>query len=256
MMGKRLLAAGALLAGCAVLAGGTIGATAAMVRVGTLVLHADGGFEPNVLPKLTYAPIHFQGHGDISTTNGSVPPALQHVRLELDHDGRLTTTGLSVCPPSRIEGASPAQARRRCRGAIVGTGHLAAAVPLPVLGRITLRSPLTLFNGPRRDGNPTVVAHAQAPFPISETYVVVAPIERRQGTFGYRASFDVPPIAGGLGALTHVDTKIGRPFRSGGAERSYVSARCSDHILQAQGYFSFADGTVIYGSVFKICRNP
>jgi hypothetical protein len=254
MMGKRLLMIGAFLAVGAALAGGAIGAGAATLRVGTLVVHADGGFEPQVLPKRTYAPIDFQGHGDIETTDGSVPPALQHVKLDFDHDGHLTTAGLGVCPPARIEAASPEEARRRCGNAIVGTGHVGAAIPLPVLGRISLRSPLTLFNGPRQDGNPTVIFHAQAPFPISETYVVVIPIERRRGLYGYRTSFDVPPIAGGLGAITHLDAKVGRRFRVGGVERSYVSARCSDFILQTQGYFSFADGTVIYGSVFKVCR--
>ena len=248
----RLLTIGALLSVCASLIGGS--ADAATVRVGTLVLHADGGFEPQLLPKRTYAPIHFQGYGDIKTTDGSVPPALQHVKLEFDHDGRLTTAGLSVCRPAKIEVASPEQARRRCGAAIVGTGHIAAAVPLPLLGRIEMRSALTLFNGPRRNGDPTVILHAQAPFPISETYVVVIPIERRRGTYGYRTSFDVPPIAGGLGSLIHIDATIGRRYRVGGAKRSYVSARCSDSILQTQGYFSFADGNVIYGSAFKVCR--
>jgi hypothetical protein len=229
-------------------------ANAATVRVGTLVLRADGGFEPRALPKRAFAPIHFQGHSDIATTDGSQPPALQHVKLEFDHDGRLTTAGLGLCRPSRIEGATPKQARRRCDGAIVGSGHVGAAVTLAGFGRIELHSPLTLFNGPRQNGDPTVVAHAQAPFPVSETYVVVAPIERRRGTYGYRVAFDVPPIAGGRGSLTHVDAKIGRRYRAGDAERSYVSARCSDYILQTQGYFSFADGTVIYGSAFKACR--
>jgi len=250
-MRKRLLVVGALLVTSAVLVAGAGGAT---VRVGTLVLRADGGFEPQVLPKRSYAPIHFQGHGDIETTDGSVPPALQHVKLDFDRDGRLTTAGLGFCPPARIEAATPEQARQSCRGAIVGSGHLAATVPLAGFGRIELRSPLTLFNGPRRDGNPTVVVHAQAPFPIGETYVVIVPIERRHGIYGYRASFDVPPIAGGLGALTHLDARVGRRYRVGGAERSYVSARCSDSILQTQGFFSFADGTVIYGSVFRVCR--
>lgn len=251
-MRKRLLTMGLLLVASGALLAGAAGA--ATVRVGTLVLHADGGFEPQVLPKRTYAPIRFQGYGQIKTTDGSVPPALQHITLEFDHDGRVTTAGLSACQPASIEAADPEQARHRCAGAIVGTGHIAAAVPLPLLGRIELRSPLTLFNGPRQDGDPTVILHAQAPFPISETYVVVIPIERRRGTYGYRTSFDVPSIAGGLGSLTRIDATIGRRYRAGGTERSYVSARCSDSILQTQGYFSFADGTVISGSAFKICR--
>jgi hypothetical protein len=250
-MGKRIAIAGTIL--LAILVAANL-AGAATVRVGTLVLQADGGFEPQLLPKRAFAPIHFQGHGDIKTTDGSVPPALQHVKLEFDHDGHLTTAGLSVCRPTEVEAATPGEARRRCAAAIVGTGRIAASVPLPVLGRVVMSSPLTLFNGPRQGGDPTVILHAQAPFPVSETYVVVIPIERRHGTYGYRAAFDVPPIAGGLGSLTHIDAKIGRTYRAGGAQRSYVSARCSDYILQTQGYFSFADGTVIYGSAFKVCR--
>jgi hypothetical protein len=245
---------GALLAASAVALGGVSGA--ATVRVGTLVLHADGSFEPRLLPKRAYAPIRFEGYGEITTTNGTLPPALVHVKLDFDRDGHLTTAGLPVCPPSKLEAATPRQARNRCRGSIVGAGHLAAAAPLAGLGRVRMTSPLTIFNGPRQGGDPTAVLHAQAPFPISETYVVVAPIERRRGgTYGYRTEFDVPPIAGGLGSLTRIDARIGRSYRAGGAKRSYVSARCSDYILQTQGYFSFADekNSVIYGSVFKAC---
>jgi hypothetical protein len=227
---------------------------AATVRVGTLVLHADGGFEPRLLPKRAFAPIHFQGYGEVRTTDGSQPPALRHIELDFDRDGRLTAAGLPACRPADLESASPGQARKRCRGAIVGTGSIAAEVPLPGEGRIDLTSKLTLFNGPRQDGDPTVILHARALAPVSETYVVVIPIERRSGIYGYHVEFDVPPIAGGTGSLTYIDAKVGRRFRAGGTERSYVSARCSDYILQTQGYFSFADGNVIYGSVFKSCR--
>lgn len=250
-MRRWVLGLGVLLAASVVLLAGVSGA--ATVRVGTLVLHADGSFEPRLLPKRSYAPIRFQGYGEVKTTNGSLPPALEHVKLDFDRDGRLTTAGLPVCAPSELENATPEQARTRCSGSIVGTGHLAAAVSLGGLARITMSSPLTIFNGPRQDGNPTALLHAQAPFPVSETYVIVAPIERRKGIYGYRTEFDIPPIAGGLGSLTRIDSKIGRFYRAGGAERSYVSARCSDYVLQTQGYFSFSDGNIIYGSVFKAC---
>lgn len=252
MVRRWVLGLVALLAAGSVLLAGFAGA--ATVRVGTLVLHADGGFQPQLLPKRSYAPIRFQGYGEIKTTNGSLPPALQHVKLDFDRDGHLTTAGLPVCPASKLVNATPEQARDRCPGAIVGTGHLEAAIPLAGLGRVSTSSPLTIFNGPRQDGDPTAILHAQAPFPVSETYVVIAPIERRQGIYGYRTEFDIPPIAGGAGSLTRIDAKISRRYRFRDGERSYVSARCSDYILQTQGYFSFADGNVIYGSVFKACR--
>jgi hypothetical protein len=252
MVRTRPLVIGMLLAVGVVLLAGSAGA--ATVRVGTLVLHADGGFKPQVLPKRSYAPIHFQGFGEIKTTDGSMPPALQHIKLDFDHDGHLTTAGLPVCRPSQLEGATTLQARHRCAGAIVGAGGIGAEIDLAGIARLKLRAPLTVFNGPIRDGDPTAILHAQAPFPVLETYVIVIPIERRQGTYGYQVSFDIPPIAGGLGSLTYISSKIGRLYKFHGAQRSYISARCSDYILQTQGYFSFADGNVIYGSVFKACR--
>jgi hypothetical protein len=243
-----LAAAGALAALLAAAAGG------ARVRVGTLVLKADGGFAPRTLPKRAYAPIDFEGHADITTTDGSMPPVLQQVRLEFDRDGRLDPVGLPICPPSRIEAASPSRARSLCGGAIVASGHVAAKIAVPGQSPVEVRSPLTLFNGPRLDGDPSVVAHAQSSFPAVETYVLDVPIERRSGTYGYRLAFEVPPIAGGYGALTHLDATISRRFHAGGGERSYLSARCSDYILQTRGFFSFADGNVISGSVFKPCH--
>lgn len=253
MKRSRLIKSGALLAvvgAVAVLAVAV--ANAAMVRVGDLVLHADGGFTPRQLPKRSYAPIHFQGYVDISSAKGGLPPAVDYGILYFDRDGKLFTRGLPTCPASRIETASPASARQLCGGAIVGEGHIEAAVALPS-GNVRVRSLLTVFNGPRQDGNATVVIHAQAPAPVSETYAVVVPIERRQGPYGYRVTIDVPPIAGGAGTLTHLDGKIGREFRSGGAERSYVSARCLDGILETRGHFLFSDSTVIDGVVYKPC---
>lgn len=257
-MRKRPAGIGILVLACVVAVALAGSAGAATVRVGKLVLQADGSFEPRALPKRSYAPIRFQGYGKIRKTDGTVPPPLRHVKVDYDRDGLLTTAGLSVCRPAKLETATPKQARRRCAGAIVGTGRLAAAVPLPLLGRVEMRSPLSLFNGPRRDGNPTAILHAQAPFPISETYVVVVPIERRRGLYKYRTEFDVPPIAGGLGAITRIQASIGRRYRAAGRERSYVSARCSDYVLQTKGDFRFGDGTVVYGSAFKACsiREP
>jgi hypothetical protein len=230
------------------------GAAAALVQTGTLVLRADGGFTPRLLPRRAYAPISFQGHVDIESTGSGPPPALQSARIDFDRDGRLTTAGLPACPPASVEGVAPAEARQRCRAAIVGSGHVSAVVTLPGEGPVEVSSPLTLFNGPREGGNPTIVAHAQTTYPSPETYVVIVPIRRLASGFSYRATFEVPKIAGGYGALTHVDMKIGRRWRFRGAERSYVSARCSDNVLETRGRFGFADGTIIAGTIFKACN--
>ena len=66
---------------------------------------------------------------------------------------------------------------------------------------------------------------------------------------GQRLVRDEPcqELAGGLGAVTHISVKIGRRYTAGGVKRSYVSARCGDHILRSHGAFTFPNGLVIEG---------
>ncbi len=242
------MAVGALI--CCVFFAGA--ANAALVKVGNLVLTADGGFTPRILPRSTYAPINFEGNANLKAVDGSVPPPLQQLVLDFDRDGRLDTTGIPVCQPSQLEEVLPQEARRRCPGAIVGTGHAEALINLggqPLLAS----SPITLFNGPRLGGKPTVILHARTTVPAVQNFIITIPIEKRGGEFRYRATIDLPPIAGGAGSLVHLDASVGKRYRLGGKERSYVAARCGDGVLRTRGRFTFSDGTIIEGSVEKGC---
>lgn len=226
----------------------------ALVEVGNIVLRADGGFKPQTLPRRRFAPIEFQGHVDISARRGAPLSPLQQALIDFDRDGRLSVAGLPTCAPEAVAEEGTVEARRTCAGAIVGKGHVAAAISL--LGAsVQTRAPLTIFNGPRLATGPSVVLHARTLVPLPETYAILVPIERLRGGFRYRARIELPPLAGGLGALTHIDARIGRRYRAGGRSRSYVSARCSDNVLQTHGDFTFADGTVISGVVEKYCNN-
>jgi hypothetical protein len=246
---KRLLGIAVVIA-CVLLAGG---ADAALVKVGNLVLTADGGFTPHKLPRRTYVPIDFNGHADLKSVDGSVPPALQQAVLDFDRDGRLSTAGLPICQPSLLEEATPAEARSRCPNAIVGTGHVSALITREAGAPILAGSPITLFNGPPQEGHPTVILHARTTVPATQTFVLTIPVEKRGGLYRYRATVDVPPIAAGRGSIVHLDVKIGKRYRYRGAERSYTEARCGDGVFRTRGRFSFADSTVIEGSVEKAC---
>jgi hypothetical protein len=246
---KRLLGIGVLIC-CVLLASG---ASAALVKVGNLVLTADGGFTPRRLPRRAYAPIDFRGFADLRSTDGSVPASLRQAVIDFDRDGRLTTGGLAVCQPAMLEGATPAEARSRCSAAIVGTGHIDALIAREGQSPVAASSALTLFNGPRQDGEPTVILHARTTVPAVQTFVITVPIERRRGAYRYRATVDVPPIAGGLGSITHLDVRVGKRYSFHGAKRSYAAARCGDGIFRTHGRFSFSDGIVIDGSIEKAC---
>jgi len=250
----KVVKTGLIAVAVAALGAASASGDGALVEVNGLVLRADGGFQPQTLPRRHFAPIDFEGHADIAAKGGGRPPALQQALIDFDRDGRLSVGGLPACAPEAIAAASTEEARQTCRGAIVGTGRVGVLVALPG-GTVEASSPLTIFNGPRLEGNPTAILHARFTVPATQTYAIVVPIERLSGGFRYRARLDLPPLAGGLGALTHIDVKIGRRYRADGKPRSYVSARCSDNILQTHGRFRFEDGTVISGQVEKFCRS-
>jgi hypothetical protein len=228
-------------------------ANAALVEIGDIILRADGGFTPRTLPRRGYAPIEFQGHFDLGSKSGPKPIALQQVIVSFDRDGHLDVAGLPTCAVEQVANLGVAEARALCAGAIVGTGHIEAVV---VAGGQTFdaSSPLTLFNAPPIEGNPAVVLHARTTTPATQVFAIPVPIERRRGAFRYRATVDLPSILGGNGSISHVDVKIGRRFRTGGRVHSYVSARCTDSVLETRGKFTFADGTIIEGGVEKYCR--
>lgn len=223
----------------------------ALVAVNGLVLRANGDFQPHELPRRGYAPIHFQGFFDVAARGGGQPPRLQQAMIDFDRDGRLSVGGLPSCAPETVAAATTPQARRLCRGAMVGSGRIEAIVASG--GAVfPVSAPLTIFNGPRVGGNPTAILHARTSFPQPETYMIVAPIERRPGPFRYRVTLNPPPIAGGLGTISRVEVNVGRRFGPR-HRRSYVAARCSSGILRTHGRFSFADGTIIDGSVEASC---
>jgi hypothetical protein len=242
---RRALPFLATLATVVVFAAGAGASATVETRELRLVLNA--AFQPRDLPVHSFAPVQFEGSVEVSRPGGGEPPALAQIVLDFDRDGRLDAGGLPTCPPERIAVASVAEARRLCKGAIVGTGKLEALVGL-ASGPVPTSSALTLFNGPRQEGHPTVIVHAQTTVPAIQTYAIVVPIEKRHGEFRYRATVDIPPLAGGLGAITAIDVKVGRRYTVGGVKRSYVAARCSDHILRSRGTFTFANGLVIEGA--------
>jgi hypothetical protein len=239
-LGALALAAGVAFAG-------------ARVEYGGIVLTADGAFQPRTLPRHAYAPIEFKGHVNVAAKNGGRPLALQQAVIFFDHDGRVSTKGLPTCPAERVASADTEEARRLCRGAIVGTGSIGVAVSL---GGIVVpgKAELTVFNAPPVEGHPAVLLHARTTTPNEQTYAIVAPIERQRGEYRYRVTINLPPIAGGNGALTHIDAKIGRRYKADGKLRSYVAARCSDNVLRTRGRFVFEGGLLIEGGVEKFCR--
>src|SRR5882757_6061488 len=117
---RRRLATLALL----VIATGAFAAAAAaeVVQSGNVRVTFHARFTPHVLPRERPAPISVEVDGQISTTDGSQPPALQRLRLELSSSGKIDTLGLPACRAATLQSTSSNLALQRCGPAQVGHG--------------------------------------------------------------------------------------------------------------------------------------
>jgi hypothetical protein len=229
-------------------------AAALQVRAGDLILKAEGGFSPTALPKHEDAPITIHGGGELSTVSGELPPIVKTIDIEFDRHGHVDTTGLAVCHAAKLQSTDVAQARRACPDAIVGEGAGRAVVTFPEQKPIPVSSPITIFNGPKKHGDDTVLAHAYTTVPVPTTFVVPIVIERiHHGVYGYRTIAKIPKIAGGAGHPIAGHLKISRKWTYKGKLQSYVNARCETGHLQARAGVTFADGTFLTGTFVKPC---
>jgi hypothetical protein len=234
---------------------GAAAAQAITLRVGNIVVTGDGGFSPTTLPKKKNAPIKLFGHAKFGTIDGTRPSPLRRLVLEFDKHGAVETRGLPKCTRGKLIATSVKTARRNCGGSIIGKGFGTALVELPEQRGIKASSPLTLFNGPRRGGNPTVLGHAHLDYPAPTTYVILIVIEKvRNGRYGFRTVADFPRIANDYGSAISGRLTIGRKWKYKGKTLSYANAHCADGRLQAQAEVSFKDGSFAKGTIFKPCK--
>ncbi len=243
-----------VLAALAVLALGS-SADAIRLRAGNIIITADGGFSPTRLPRHENAPITIHGGGKISTVNGELPPILETIDIEFDRHGAVDTVGLPICRAGQLEATTVEQARAACGGAIVGKGRGKAIVKFEEQAPIPASSPITIFNGPKKHGNPTVLAHAYLSHPVVTTFIVPVEIEKiHKGIYGYRTHGRIPKIAGGAGVPIEGELTIGKKWTYKGKKHSYIAARCETGRLQARGQFRFKDGTFLSGTFLRPCQ--
>ncbi|MGH8430182.1 MAG: hypothetical protein ACREUF_07235 [Solimonas sp.] len=229
-------------------------ALAITIRAGDMVIKADGGFSPTALPKHENAPISIHGGGSVSTVSGALPPVIETITLEYDRHGEVLTTGLAQCTSGKLEASTVVDARSRCPGSIVGEGHGRGVIAFAEQRPIPVSSPITIFNGPTKHGNPTVLAHFYTTIPVPTAFVIPIEIERiNKGLYGYRTEAKIPAIAGGNGIPLAGHLEIGRKWTYKGKRYSYLNARCENGRLQARGIFAFKDGTRLQATFARRC---
>lgn len=229
---------------------------------GDLLATFDGDLRPSSLPRNQQAPVAVRVAGNVRSASGDTDrlPQLERITVGINRAGRLFDRGLPVCRAKEIQPATEAEARRICRGAIVGSGHLTAQVRIAGQLPFVVKAKLLAFNGPRRGGQKLILAQAYARQPPG-AFILTFRVDRRPGTFGTVLTTTLPTETREWAYLTHFDMTLRRIYSYRGKRRSYVSASCnapagfrSALFPFARASYSFANGQRLTMSQAETCR--
>lgn len=230
-------------------------AYALKIEIDRTVVSATASISPRALPSSGNAPVEVGSVTRIKTTDGSQPPTLKQIIFLFDKNGAIDTKGLPVCTAAKLAGTTPAVARKRCAGAVVGEGVGKAEVRLPGQAPVEMTSPLTFFNAPPEGGKPSLIAHAYETVPVPQTLLLPFSVERiHHGRYGFRVTIQLPEIAEGYGAATLAKATVGTTWKRGGKTVSYANAHCDGGRLQVHGTLSFTDGSFFPGTLTSPCH--
>lgn len=230
-------------------------AVAVTTQIGDLKVSATAAFEPRQFPEHGTLPAQFSSIVRINSVDGDQPPALSALIFEFDKHGKLNFKGVPTCTVAKLEGTTPDEARKRCAGALLGTGTGKARVEMPGKAPFTISSPISVFNAPPEGGKPTLIAHAYETVPSPQALLAPFTIEKiSHGRYGYRAEIKLPQIAGGAGAAILAEASFGRTYKLHGQEVGYVEAECSGGRLQVFGKLVFADGSHLQSLLTSPCH--
>lgn len=207
------------------------------VEAGNLVFTFNGGFSPTKLPKKKLAPITLTASGEISTKDGTHPPALKETVVETDKNGAINVKGIKVCKSGQLQSRDTTAARKACPKSIIGTGKTTVEVQFPESKPVLVNSALTVFNGGFSGGTTTLYIHAYFSAPVTGAIVTTLKIKKvHNGRYGLKTIATIPKIAGGSGSVKSFDLTINK--------KGVLTAKCADGKLQAKATAKFADGTV------------
>jgi hypothetical protein len=213
---------------------------------GNVCLSDDGGISPVELPRHGKAPVTASIFAEIASRDGSHPPALKTVEMEVDRTIAIDAVGLPTCRLGQIVARSTADAKRACGEAVVGSGSAEVEVSFPEQAPFSSTGPIVLFNGGVQGKTTYFLLHAYVDVPAPTAIVTRVSVARiHKGRFGLLMRAQVPKIAGGAGSPTKFRLKIGRRYAYQGRRKSFLTAGCPTGSWVTRGHASFADGTAV-----------
>lgn len=241
--------------------GGASAAAATVIQTEGVRLAVDGELSPKKLPRDGDAPISVAVGWDISTADGTAPPKLKSLQIEINRHGRLDYTGLPSCPYPKIQPASTQRALAGCRPSLVGRGVFTAEIALRGQeGSYETKGQLLLFKGEQK-GKPLLYGQIYSAHPFASSFVIPFEIKtKRKGVYGTVLAATLPKALRSWGNLIGIQMKLQRRYSYKGRRHSFLSAGCpapkgfrqaSFHLARTS--FSFFDGKELSSTVSGNC---
>jgi hypothetical protein len=249
-MQRRLLVILALgLTGVSLISGIAVAGTGEeplVVRSGNLVMTLDGNAAPTKLPKYKLTPVSFHASGKIETADGSHPPALREVALDVGKTAVIKANEFPTCSASQLQSRTTKQVESICKSAIVGRGVAKVDIEFPEQPPIPTTSPLLIVNGGEKNGKILMFIHAYLTVPTPAAVVTEVTTTRiHKGVYRLHSIAKIPVIAGGAGSPTYFYLNINR--------RGYLWANCDNGHFAAHVVAKFSDSSTVSGSFIRPC---
>ncbi|HEX5983975.1 MAG TPA: NHL repeat-containing protein [Solirubrobacterales bacterium] len=230
-------------------------------QVGNMLLSVSAKLAPKKLPRDRRAPVAVSVGWKISSTDGSEPPKLKTIGIEINRNGILDATGLPACPYRRIQPASTSRALANCRASLVGTGSFSALVGLEGQERYVAKGKMLVFNGVEK-GKPVLYGQLYSSFPFANSFVIPFAISRtKRGAYGTTLRARLPANLRAWGNLTEVEMRLSRKYAHRGKRRSFLSASCPTPkgvglaiFRLAKTSFAFSGGTDVSSTLTETCK--
>lgn len=203
-------------------------------------------FTPTRLPARETKPISLALAETIENQDGSHPPALQELQLDLDRHLGLSVKGLPTCP--RVPGGRQSREKpyERCEDAKVGSGVVEVEIAFPEQTPVRIRGKLSVYNGGFSKGRTMFWLFVYLPAPV--TGGILMPLEIRRGghgRYGWTGKLEIPKIANGAGSITYLGARL---------RKGIFSASCPNGRLLARASNRFADGVVGGSTLIHACK--
>jgi hypothetical protein len=229
--------------------------------IGNLVFSVSAKLSPKKLPREGRAPVAVSIAWKIATTDGSTPPTLKTLKIEINRNGILDPTGLPTCPYNKIQPASTRRALKNCRASLVGRGSFAALVGLEGQESYVAKGRMVVFNS-TKGGKPVLYGQIYSAYPFANSFVIVFKVDKRKkGAYGTTLTANLPASLRTWGNLTEIKMRLSRKFGYKGKARSFLSAGCPTPkgftaavFRLARTSFAFNGGRKVTSTLTEDCK--